>query len=225
MGSGRQEISLLCLDMAGTTVDDGDAVMESFAAALVEGGMGGEAYERAMEHAAATMGQSKIEVFNAIVGDVSQAQAANATFERSYAAVVAHGGVVEMPGAAELFRWCRDRSIAVCLTTGFAPPTRQAIVDRLGWHDLVDLALSPADAGRGRPYPDMVLTAVIELAIDDVRAVAVAGDTTNDLWSGHRAGASIVAGVLTGAHDQVQLAAAPHTHLLSSVTDLPPLLR
>ncbi len=52
----------------------------------------------------------------------------------------------------------------------------------------------------------------------------MAGDTANDLLAGHRAGASIVAGVLSGAHDKDALAAAPHTHLLASVADLPDLL-
>ena len=67
------------------------------------------------------------------------------------------------------------------------------------------------------------LAAILALEVDDVRQVAVAGDTANDLLAGTRAGASIVAGVLTGAHDRATLAAAPHTHVLDSVVDLPPL--
>jgi phosphoglycolate phosphatase len=62
---------------------------------------------------------------------------------------------------------------------------------------------------------------VLRLGVDDVREVAVAGDTASDLWSGWRAGAGVVAGVLTGAHDRATLAEAPHTHLLDSVADLP----
>jgi phosphoglycolate phosphatase-like HAD superfamily hydrolase len=52
----------------------------------------------------------------------------------------------------------------------------------------------------------------------------VAGDTTNDLIAGTRAGASVVAGVLTGAHSAEELGEAPHTHLLGSVAELPALL-
>jgi len=65
---------------------------------------------------------------------------------------------------------------------------------------------------------------MLRLGGDDVRALAVAGDTADDLWSGHRAGAGVVAGVLSGAHDRDTLAAAPHTHLLGSVAELPALL-
>ncbi len=70
----------------------------------------------------------------------------------------------------------------------------------------------------------MILTAVLRLRIDDVAEVAVVGDTTSDLIAGTRAGASIVAGVLTGAHSAEELAAAPHTHLLGSVAELPDLV-
>ncbi len=112
----------------------------------------------------------------------------------------------------------------ICLTTGFSPATREAILEVLQWTSLVDLALSPADAGRGRPFPDMILTAVLRLAIDDVRTVAVAGDTVSDLLAGTRAGAALVAGVTTGAHTADQLTHAPHTHILPSVHDLVPLL-
>ncbi|MCU0259813.1 MAG: phosphonatase-like hydrolase [Ilumatobacteraceae bacterium] len=217
-------IELVCLDMAGTTVDDGDAVMASFRVAATAAGLAGAALDDAMAYAATTMGASKIEVFRAILGDDDAAARANAAFEDAYADVVAAGGVRPVEGAVELFDRCRRDGIRTCLTTGFAPATRDAIVDRLGWGDLVDLVLSPADAGRGRPFPDMILTAVLRLGATSVASVAVAGDTTNDLLAGTRAGASIVAGVLTGAHTAEQLATAPHTHLLASVAELGPLL-
>jgi phosphoglycolate phosphatase-like HAD superfamily hydrolase len=66
----------------------------------------------------------------------------------------------------------------------------------------------------------MILTAVIRLGIEDVRQVAVAGDTASDLLSGWRAGAGMVAGVLTGAHGRAEFGAVPHTHILESVADL-----
>jgi phosphoglycolate phosphatase-like HAD superfamily hydrolase len=65
---------------------------------------------------------------------------------------------------------------------------------------------------------------MLQLGVDDVRDVAVVGDTTSDLWCGHHAGAGIVAGVLTGAHDRDTLAGAPHTHLVDTVADLPALV-
>ncbi len=71
----------------------------------------------------------------------------------------------------------------------------------------------------------MILTAVLRLEIEAVDDVAVAGDTVSDLVSGTRAGASVVAGVLTGAHSRSHLEAAPHTHIIDSIADLPGVLR
>jgi phosphoglycolate phosphatase-like HAD superfamily hydrolase len=94
-------------------------------------------------------------------------------------------------------------------------------MDVLGWRDLIDLSLSPGDGVRGRPSPDLVLSAVMRLEVDAVQEAAVAGDTASDLVAGSAAGASVVAGVLTGSHTREQLAAAPHTHILDSIADFP----
>jgi phosphoglycolate phosphatase-like HAD superfamily hydrolase len=52
----------------------------------------------------------------------------------------------------------------------------------------------------------------------------VVGDTVGDIRSGLAAGARIVAGVLTGAHDRDRLTAAGATHVLDSVAQLTTLL-
>jgi HAD superfamily hydrolase (TIGR01509 family) len=90
----------------------------------------------------------------------------------------------------------------------------------LGWEAHIDLALSPADCGRGRPAPDMILGAMERLGVSDPGAVAVVGDTTSDLEAGTNAGARAVIGVLSGAHDEKTLSAAPHTDLIGDVTQL-----
>lgn len=84
----------------------------------------------------------------------------------------------------------------------------------------MDLALSPVDAGRGRPAPDLVLTALLRTGASAVQAVAVAGDTVSDVESGRRAGAGFVAGILTGAHDRAALSGAGADAVLSDVTAL-----
>ena len=129
-----------------------------------------------------------------------------------------------MPGAEPALAALRQAGIRTCLTTGFSPSTRDRVIAALSWESAVDLALSPADVGRGRPWPDMILTAVLRLRIDDVAEVAVVGDTSADLLAGTRAGASYVIGVLSGAHTRAELSRAPHTHVISSVADLPALL-
>lgn len=219
-----EPISLVCLDMAGTTVADRGTVVGAFAAAMASEGVeaGTARFDDARSYVTSTMGQSKITVFTHLFdGDGERARRANAAFEESYLGSIEAGRIEAIAGAEATLRALADAGLSLCLTTGFSPATRDAIMEALGWRDLVDLVLSPADAGRGRPYPDMILTAVVRLGVEDVRHVAVVGDTTSDLLAGWRAGASVVAGVLTGAHDRGQLSLAPHTHLLDSVVDLP----
>ena len=129
-----------------------------------------------------------------------------------------------LPGAVETLTSLRENGIKMCLTTGFASTTRDALLASLGWKPLVDLALSPADAGRGRPWPDMIHLAARILAVTDPAAIAVAGDTPSDIASGRAAGASVVAGVLTGNATRDELAAAGATRVLATITELPALL-
>jgi phosphoglycolate phosphatase len=221
--------SVVCLDMAGTTIRDGNAVMAAFGAAIASRNLTARGFNRAMQYARATMGQSKIDVFRHILGDEDAAQEANAAFEKHYAGAVAAGEISPMPGAVELFAACRAAGTRVCLSTGFAPVTRDAIIGTLGWGSLVDLILSPADAGRGRPWPDMPLTALLRLGGDAVSSLVVAGDTPADVECGLRAGAGLVVGVLSGDSARADLEAVPAAAglpgtplILDSVADLLP---
>ncbi|MFD3803277.1 phosphonatase-like hydrolase [Streptomyces sp. NPDC058619] len=219
---------LVVLDMAGTTVADGGLVERAFERAAERLGVapGAPDHEEKLRYVRDTMGESKISVFRHLFGSEERAQRANAAFEEAYGDLVDGGLVAPLPGAREAIEELRADGRTVVLTTGFARVTQDAILDALGWRDLADLTLCPADAGgRGRPYPDMVLAAFLRTgAVADVRDVVVAGDTAYDMLSGSRAGAGLVAGVLTGAHDRAALAEHGATHVLGSVAELPAVL-
>jgi len=219
-------ISTACLDMAGTTVADDGSVLAAFAAAAGLFGLvpGAPGYDQAQAIVHGTMGQSKIEVFRRILGSEARAQEANCAFEEHYAASVRAGMVAPMPGAIETITALRAAGIRVCLATGFSPATRDALLDSLGWQPLIDLALSPADAGRGRPWPDLPLTALLRLGGGAVSELAVVGDTASDVESGLRAGAGLVAGVLTGSGSREELEKAGAPHILDGITGLVSLL-
>lgn len=220
--------NLIVLDMAGTTVADGGLVERAFERAAerlgVEPGSAGHAEK--LQYVRDTMGESKISVFRHLFGTEDLAQRANSAFEEAYGELVDGGLIAPVPGAREAIEKLRADGRTVALTTGFARVTQDAILAALGWQDLADLTLCPADAGgRGRPYPDMVLAAFLRTgAVDDVRDIVVAGDTAYDMLSGRRAGAGTVAGVLTGAHDRAALTEHGATHVLGSVAELPRLL-
>jgi phosphonatase-like hydrolase len=213
--------ALACLDMAGTTVRDDGAVETAFDEALAAVGVtqGTPRHDEAHRFVRETMGWSKADVFAELL-DPDDAERATARFASAYEAIVARGDIEPIRGAPDVLRDLRAHGVLVCLTTGFAPSTRDALLDALHWRPAIDLALSPADVGRGRPAPDLVLGAMARLGIEDPGAVAVVGDTVSDLEAGTAARAGAVVGVLTGAHDEAALAAAPHTAILPDITGL-----
>ncbi|CAN5760097.1 phosphonatase-like hydrolase [soil metagenome] len=225
MQNTLSRIELAVVDMAGTTVADDGLVIRAFDEAASAVGVPAEGDERddARRYVLDTMGQSKIEVFRALFVDEDRAQQANAAFESAYRNSV-DGGVRPIPGAAEAISQLRDAGVKVVLTTGFSGATQTLLLDALGWTEIADLVLAPGDGVRGRPYPDLVLSALMRTGVDDVAKVAVAGDTTSDVLSGLRAGAPIVAGTLTGAHDEPALRSAGATHVLASIADLPSII-
>ncbi len=202
-------------------MNDGGIVMDAFRSALEAVGVAEDRFEDAMKYARDTMGLSKAVVFKGLLDDDESVAQAVTAFDASVKGAIKDGRVWEIPGARAAMAALRAGGVKVCLTTGFTDEVQRAVIDHLGWADVTDFFLAPGLTVRGRPYPDMVLSAALRSPVDDVREIAVVGDTSNDLWSGYRAGASVVAGVLTGSHDRAELEKAPHTHILSSIVDFP----
>lgn len=213
-------IQLAVLDMAGTTVADDGLVLAAFDAAASVAGLPAEGpdRDRARRYVLDTMGQSKIEVFRALFGDEHRAQRANQAFETAYADAIAAGGARPIPGAEQAITRLRDAGIKVALTTGFSGETQEKLLAALGWQTIADLVLAPGDGVRGRPHPDLILTALLRLQVEAVTRVAALGDTASDVDCALRAGCAIAAGALTGAHDEAALRAAGATHVVADVT-------
>lgn len=220
-----EPITVACLDLAGTTVVDGGAVRAAFAEAIAALGIaaGTAASERALARFDESRGESEIGVLRSLF-DEPRARAAHLAFERSYDQLVDRRGLVPVPGAGDALDRIRGAGIKVCLLTGFGRRTQARVLDALDWWDRADLTLCPEDVPRDRPHPDAILTAALSLGVDDVRGIAVCGDTAAAVRAGRRAGASVVAGVRTGAHDRDRLRAAGATHVLPSVAAFPDLV-
>lgn len=217
---------LVVLDLAGTTVCDDGVGEHAFRRAHERTGLaGGLPWEDVRQFVRDSMGQSRIDVFTQLAGgDRARAEEATSVFESAYSELIAEVGIRPIPGAPELLRDLRAAGIGVVLTTGFSPVTRDLIIDGLGWRGLIDEALSPVDVGRGRPAPDLVLGAALLAQVSSVARIVVVGDTASDVSSGLAAGAGLVAGVLSGAHDRRRLEAAGAHVVLDDVTGLRPLL-
>lgn len=211
-------IELVCFDMAGTTVNDHGLVLQAFRRTIDELGVSGEEAVKAEEYVIETMGQSKIEVFSVLFDD--RAHVANEAFERNFVTAANEQGVSEVPGVRATIETLKGRGIAVALTTGFSPATREALIEILGWSDLVGLRVSPADAGRGRPAPDMVLLCALTSRVSAVQTIMVVGDTASDMQAGRRAGVGQCVGVLSGTDDEARLLESGADVVVDSVAEL-----
>jgi phosphonatase-like hydrolase len=212
------KFELVCFDMAGTTMIDSGLVLESFRRTIDELGVSGQEAVDAEAYVVETMGQSKIEVFTALFGD--RASAANESFELHFVDTARDFGVRGIPGARAVVEELRSQGLKVALTTGFSPLTREVLIEELGWSDLFDLRVSPADAGRGRPAPDMLLWCALRLAVHSMDSLVVVGDTASDMQAGERAGAGLLVGVLSGNDDEERLRANGADEVLDSVAEL-----
>lgn len=223
----RRPLRLAVLDMAGTTVDEGGLQDEAFSSALAAQQVdpGSAQHRQMLAFFRDRRGFSRPEMFAALFPqDPERAHRANGVFEAEYDRLLDERGVAAMPGAEAAVRQLREMGLKICLTTGFARHTQNMILESLGWMSLADLSLCPSDAGRGVPYPDMILTAVLALDLEDVRSVLAVGDTTGDIGAGVRAGVGLSAGVLTGHQDRAALEAAGADVVVDSIAGIPALV-
>jgi len=219
-------VEMVAFDVAGTVLNDDGLVISAFKKAFeaTQPDLWPTHGEQWTQYAIDTMGQSKIHVFTELLGDAEKAQAANVAFEESYLSEIAEIGAVPIEGAEDLFKYLRAKGIAVTLTTGFSRSTLDTLLNQLGWKDLIDLSVTPGEAGRGRPHPDMLNMAVEVLGITSSSHVIVCGDTAADMQSAISFGATQAIGVLTGAHNEQTLHDAGATSVINSVADLKSLI-
>jgi phosphonatase-like hydrolase len=219
-------VEMVAFDVAGTVLNDDGLVVAAFKNAFeaTQPDLWPSHGQQWTQYAIDTMGQSKIHVFTELLGDAEKAHQANVAFEESYVREIANVGAAPIAGTEELFKYLRAKGIAVALTTGFSRSTLNTLLTELGWGDLVDLSVTPSEAGRGRPHPDMLNMAVEVLGITNPEHVVVCGDTAADMHAAVAFGAGQVFGVLTGAHSKEVLVEAGATSVINSVADLKSLI-
>jgi phosphonatase-like hydrolase len=219
--------TLVCCGLIGTAVADDGLVERAFAEAIATAGIvtGTSAYTRCMVQVHRHRGQSTADVMNGLFpGNQARAQAAQLVFDRAFGAAVARMGVAPVAGARKAIEQLSGAGLHVCLITGLSRRLLGLVLDAVGLRDCVDLALSADDVPRGCPSPDLVLAAMLRLGVGDVHETVVAHGAESGLLCGRRAGAGLVAGVLTGPHPAARLRGAGAHHLVTSLSDLPDLV-
>lgn len=217
--SSLRRIGLVVLDMAGTTVADVGLTEIAYTSALraVDIESGSPAMREMLGYIRQTMGEPVISVLRRLFeGDEARAQAGMKSFDSRYAEFADAGQIVAMPGAVYAMQTLRASGIRVALSSGLPACAHESLMDTLGWHKAADAAIRVDE-----PDANPVVAAAEAVGIDDPALIATVGDTAFDMDRGRRAGASLVAGVLTGAHTAERLNAAGATHLLPAAMSLP----
>jgi phosphonatase-like hydrolase len=222
------QTELVVLDMAGTTIDEGQQVYRTLAeTARAHGALPSDA-EIARWHGAA-----KHEALRALLTSQTGVSPSSTELERvvgdfqtRLGAAYAAAPPRPLPGIPEALSALRGQGVRVALTTGFDRVIVESLLSALGWEgeSMIDTVVCGSDVPAGRPAPYMIFRAMERLGVVDVARVLVAGDTPRDLEAGTNSGAAMVVGVLSGAGDADELGAYRHTHLLPSVAHIPGLL-
>ena len=102
-----------------------------------------------------------------------------------------HQGVETMPGALEIIRESSAR-FNIAIATGSTRNLVEVVVDTLGIGDQLDLILPSDEIVRGKPDPEIYLTAAAKLGLDPKKCF-VLEDSSNGSKAGHRAGCHTIA--------------------------------
>jgi phosphonatase-like hydrolase len=221
-------VSLVVLDMAGTTVRDDGVVLECFVAAAEAVGLA-----TSRDELNARMGQSKLEVFDDLAarqlgaGESASRLARHAfdAFRRVLERVYVAGGVAPMAGSEQVLDWLRARGTRIALNTGFYRAVTEQLVDALRWRSRVDAVVCADDVPRGRPAPFLIHQAMQRCDVSSVHEVLSVGDTPSDIGAGRNAGVRAVVAVTSGSHNAAELRRFGPTHLVRDVTELPRLIQ
>ncbi len=218
-------MDIIIFDMAGTTVDEQNVVYKTVLKAIERAG-----YETSLDfvllHAA---GKEKYQAINDVLeqllgepADDELVQDIFEDFEALLQLAYEHLDPQPMPGSEAVFAHLRERGIKVVLNTGYKSEVANYLLDRLGWEkgQDFDLLITASDVKRGRPYPDMIVSAMEYFGVEDAKKVAKIGDSIVDIQEGFNAGCGMVAGITTGAQTRDQLATAQPTHIFDHLDEL-----
>jgi phosphoglycolate phosphatase len=216
-------ISLVCLDLAGIVIDD-SVVERAYTEAIATQGIvpGTQEYVRSMVRFDRSRGRPPAAVLREFFEtDELRAQAAALAFDRSFRAAARRFDVSVPAVVADAIGKAAGSGAHVALVTVLS---RSACEHLLGPLGVADLVLCADDAPRSFPWPDPVLTAMLQLGTADVHEVAVVSATEDGVLSGHRAGAGLVVGLGCGARSAEALRAVGAMHVLDSIAGFSDLL-
>lgn len=210
---------LLVTDLAGTTVEDPGLVLAAFQAGLRAVGEPLPDESRLIE----LMGVDKREAMARLLRQDPHGEAVEAglaAFVKHAVADAQAGRYPPFPGVEPTLEALREAGVRIAFTTGFGREILDAIVAANGWERFDDGSVASDEVPRGRPAPDLVHEAMRRTGVSDPGAVAVVGDTANDLGCAVAADAGWAVAVTTGSGNPEQLRATAGSIVIDTFPEL-----
>jgi phosphonatase-like hydrolase len=226
-----KKVSLVVLDIAGTTVSDKGNINEYFREAFASEGL-----NVTPEDVDQVMGYRKIEAVEIIVnkyamnethGQYDRIQRIHERFNKEMVAFYADSDdLVPLPFAEELFETLNANGIKVALNTGFTRDITDAILTNLKWdkNPFIQSVICSDEVEEGRPHSFMINELMKRLSISDPLEVVKIGDTEVDVREGRNAGCGMVVAVTTGSYSRKQLEQYMPDYIIDSLQEFPALI-
>ncbi len=221
-------IRMIVFDMAGTTVDENNAVYKSIKKAMEEFGFDFTLGQVLAEGA----GKEKLQAIKSILEiydgnhDEHLAQSIFKRFQvvldEAYRNIEVNG----QPHVLDLFLELKSKGIYIVLNTGYNSVTANNLLDKLGWKKGVeyDGLITSGDTKNNRPDPDMILLAMKQFGISTGSEVIKVGDSIIDIEEGQNAGCRFSIGITTGAHTRQQLETAHPDFIIDDLLEVLPVI-
>lgn len=220
-------MKLVVFDIAGTTIQDDNAVNQAFIKAFTHFGL-----NPTTEQVNRVMGLSKPQSIKLVLKELNDTTPITEIHDQFLKNMIEHysldENVKEIYGTSETFSTLHEMGHYVALDTGFSRDITNIIMDKMGWvnQGLVDTVISSDQVKYGRPYPYMIFKLMEALGIQNVRDVVKVGDTAADVQEGLNAGCDVVVAVTSGTETRESLTSkiSGGYYILPDLTEVPSLL-
>lgn len=223
------DIKMVVLDMAGTTVNENNLVYKTVQRAInIEGY--GVSLDDVLKHGA---GKEKYKAITDVLINCTDENDVDKVVERIFAnfkvmleKAYDESDISTFEGMEAFFDKLKSHDIKVVLNTGYDFKTANKLMNKLNWQVgvQVDALITADDVINGRPHPDMIKMAMAQFGINNSREVLKAGDSEIDIIEGKNSGCGLTVGVLSGAQNREQLEAAKPDYILQNVIELEDIL-
>jgi HAD superfamily hydrolase (TIGR01549 family) len=176
-------------DVDGTLLDSNDAHARAWVDALNEAGIDAS-YERVRP----LIGMGGDKILSTLAGIEENKDDAKRISERRIQILMEEyfPGVRAFAGGRALLERLRRAGLKLAIASSAKKEELDALLDRAGVKDLIDVATSSGDVEKTKPDPDIIEAALKRLALPPDQVLMV-GDTPYDVKAGSRAGVRVIA--------------------------------